>query len=242
MLTPSGAVQSQTHGAALPGQQATPTPQIRTPQASRALPGTGQVIQGSFRGGRPQMPMQAVQRAKAPEGQDRVLGMPHRSAVQPSAHGPTVFALPALPSSGPGQSLPAEVQAKMERFFGTSFAHVRIHVVPQAPSIGALAYTQGSHIYFAPGQYNPLSHAGQQLLGHELTHVVQQRAGRVRNPLGSGVAVVQDPHLEAEADLIGRRVAAQPMPVQAKRPGSALSARVAQRRGDSAEKAGVYNS
>jgi len=42
------------------------------------------------------------------------------------------------------------------------------------------------------------------LLGHELTHVMQQRAGRVANPFGSGVAVVQDQALEAEADRMGR--------------------------------------
>ena len=63
-------------------------------------------------------------------------------------------------------------------------------------------------LYFAPGQYNPQTSQGQQLLGHELTHVVQQRAGRVRNPLGSGVAVVQDPALEAEAERMGQRAAA----------------------------------
>ena len=36
---------------------------------------------------------------------------------------------------------------------------------------------------------------------------MQQRAGRVRNPFGSGVAVVQDPGLEAEAERMGVRVA-----------------------------------
>ena len=37
--------------------------------------------------------------------------------------------------------------------------------------------------------------------------MVQQRAGRVRNPLGAGVAVVQDPALEAEAERMGLRAA-----------------------------------
>jgi hypothetical protein len=81
-------------------------------------------------------------------------------------------------------------------------------VGPQAAAIGALAFTQGSHIHFAPGQYNPASPQGQQVLGHELAHVVQQRAGRVRNPFGSGVAVVQDRRLESEADAMGARAAA----------------------------------
>ena len=106
----------------------------------------------------------------------------------------------------------------MEAFFGTSFADVRVHVGSEAASIGALAFTIGTDLYFAPGQYSPQTTQGQQLLGHELTHVVQQLAGRVKNPLGSGVAVVQDPALEAEAERMGMRaasVSASP-PIQAK--------------------------
>jgi hypothetical protein len=104
---------------------------------------------------------------------------------------------------GSGQPLPESVQKKMEVFFNTSFADVRVHVGHEASSIGALAFTHGTDLYFAPGQYNPQSAQGQQLLGHELTHVLQQRAGRVRNPLGAGIAVVQDPALEAEAERMG---------------------------------------
>jgi|GEM_PF-5787604 len=161
------------------------------------------VIQGYFPGGRPAI-LQAT-----------------RAAVQPRAGG--AFALPAgfrLRTSGSGQSLPVLVQKKMESFFNTSFADVRIHVGHEAPSIGALAFTHGTDLYFAPGQYNSQSTYGHQLLGHELTHVVQQRAGRVRNPLGTGVAVVQDPALEAEAERMGRLAASAAMPIQAKPAGT----------------------
>jgi hypothetical protein len=121
------------------------------------------------------------------------------------------------PSTG-GRPLPDPIRTKMESFFGADFSDVRVHVGPEAPSIGALAFTMGSSLYFAPGQYNPDSPQGQALLGHELAHVVQQRQGRVRNPFGSGVAVVQDPHLEAEADRLGQRAAGHRPPdaVQAK--------------------------
>jgi len=108
---------------------------------------------------------------------------------------------------GGGRPLPEAVRRNMESAFGSDFSDVRIHVGPQASAIGALAFTLGSDIHFAPGLYNPESHHGQHLLGHELAHVVQQRAGRVRNPFGSGVAVVQDPALEAEADRLGQRAA-----------------------------------
>lgn len=119
------------------------------------------------------------------------------------------FALPqsfSLPT-GQGRPIPDQVRGKMERFFGTDFSGVRVHVGPEAPAIGALAFTVGETIVFAPGQYDPSSPRGQQILGHELAHVVQQRAGRVRNPFGSGLAVVQDHALEAEADRLGMRAA-----------------------------------
>ncbi len=106
----------------------------------------------------------------------------------------------------------------MEAALAANFSGVRVHVGPQAERIGAIAFTLGTDIYFAPGRFQPDTVHGQQLLGHELAHVVQQRQGRVRNPIGSGVAVVQDRALEAEADRLGRhaaahRVAAQPKPL-----------------------------
>jgi hypothetical protein len=116
------------------------------------------------------------------------------------------FQVNLQPKSG-GWTLPREVQTKMEQALGSDFSDVRIHVGPEVSAIGAIAFTWGSNIHFAPGQYNPHSMAGQQLLGHELTHVVQQRAGRVSNPFGGGVAVVQDTALEAEADRLGRMAA-----------------------------------
>ncbi len=164
------------------------------------------VIQGRFTIGRPQF--HTAGRA-----------VPGSGIIQPVARG-NAFQVPSsvnLASPGGGRPLPPTVRQKMESVFNTDFSDVRVHVGPQAQQIGAIAYTLGSNLYFAPGQYNPMSSNGQRLLGHELTHVMQQRAGRVRNPFGSGVAVVQDPGLEAEADLMGMRAAMAPMnPVQAK--------------------------
>jgi len=117
--------------------------------------------------------------------------------------------------SSVGKPLPAQVQRKMEALFGEDFSDVRIHSGSQAPAIGAIAFTLGSSIYFAPGHYSPDTPHGQHLLGHELTHVVQQRAGRVRNPQGSGLTVVQDHALEAEADRMGARAAVFTPPRQA---------------------------
>ncbi len=105
-----------------------------------------------------------------------------------------------------GAPLPDEVRNKMEALFGVDFSAVRIHVGPQAPKIGARAFTRGTDIFFAPGQYQPQTASGQALLAHELTHVVQQSEGRVRatRDIG-GVTINDDAALERESDEIGER-------------------------------------
>jgi hypothetical protein len=132
-------------------------------------------------------------------------------AVQLPSH------LSAFAGGGPGQRLPDTVQRKMESVFGTRFDDVRVHVGPQAAALGALAFTHGSNIYFAPGQYGSGHQHGQRLLAHELAHVVQQRTGRARNPFGSGVAVLQDPLLEAEAERMALRTLSHREPIPAAR-------------------------
>ncbi len=111
--------------------------------------------------------------------------------------------------SGSTTSMPEDVQAKMENSFGTSFSGVNIHQNDNsATEMGALAYTQGDNVHFAPGQYNPASSKGQELLGHELTHVVQQRQGRVQpTKQGKGMSVNDSPSLEQEADVMGKKAA-----------------------------------
>ena len=109
------------------------------------------------------------------------------------------------------------VRQKMEAVFRQRFNDVRVHVqpLPQPQFAGAAALTQGSHIYFAPGCYNPLTSEGERILAHELAHVVQQRSGRVRNPSGSGVAVVRNTVLDAEAErMAGDAATFQPRTAQ----------------------------
>lgn len=106
-----------------------------------------------------------------------------------------------------GKPLPPELRHKLEQFYNFDFGDVRIHEGPEAAAIGALAFTHGHNIYMAPGRYNPDSEEGIKLLGHELAHVVQQSQGRVANPHGYGVAVVQDRELEREADQMGAKAA-----------------------------------
>lgn len=105
--------------------------------------------------------------------------------------------------------IPDEVKQRMEHSFAADFSSVRVHPDSSvAPRMKALAYTQGTDIHFAPGQFKPETIAGQQLLGHELTHVIQQREGRVHptTEIG-GMAVNDDAALEREADIKGARAA-----------------------------------
>jgi hypothetical protein len=123
------------------------------------------------------------------------------------------MAVPAAETGTSSTGIPMPVQRKMEASFGADFSDVQVHAgSTDASKLGALAYTQGSDIHFAPGQYDPHSSGGQELLGHELAHVVQQRDGRV-NPTTEirGKGVNDDDALEREADVQGA-LAAQGKP------------------------------
>lgn len=103
--------------------------------------------------------------------------------------------------------MPDEVKQKMENSFNSDFSNVKIHAnSSKAPQVGALAYTQGHEVHFAPGQFSPNTSSGQQLLGHELAHVVQQREGRVQPTTEvAGMPVNDNPSLENEADKLGEK-------------------------------------
>jgi hypothetical protein len=104
------------------------------------------------------------------------------------------------------QSLSEDTRASMENALSADFSNVNIHAnSQQATNVGALAYTQGNDVHFAPGQYQPNSQSGKELLGHELTHVVQQREGRVKPTTSVGGMPVNDnAGLENEADSLGK--------------------------------------
>jgi hypothetical protein len=84
----------------------------------------------------------------------------------------------SLARMGPGQLLGGSVQTRMESAFGASFSHVHLHTGPDAAALAdqldSRAFTIGSHIIFASGEYRPGSLVGDALLAHELAHVIQQ--------------------------------------------------------------------
>lgn len=90
-----------------------------------------------------------------------------------------------------GQPLDAGTRNFFEPRFGQDFENVKIHTGNKAAvssqSINAHAYTSGSNIVFNEGKYNPGTEGGKRLLGHELTHVLQNRKSTIsRAPSGTG--------------------------------------------------------
>jgi outer membrane protein OmpA-like peptidoglycan-associated protein len=94
-----------------------------------------------------------------------------------------------------GRPLDRATRALMEPRFGHNFSSVRVHdgarAAQSAAEVDASAYTVGNHIVF--GSRAPRD----ELLAHELTHVVQQSGADSSGPLRIGDA--NDP-LEREAD------------------------------------------
>ena len=84
-------------------------------------------------------------------------------------------------TAGGGQGLAESARNFFEPRFGHEFDNVHVHADSQADSLNrsiqARAFTKGSDIYFASGEYQPDSSGGRQLLAHELTHVIQQTGG-----------------------------------------------------------------
>ncbi|MBZ5489558.1 MAG: DUF4157 domain-containing protein [Acidobacteriia bacterium] len=78
----------------------------------------------------------------------------------------------------PGKPLDRATRDFMEPRFGHDFSGVRVHTgtkaMESAKAVNARAYTAGNNVVFGAGEFTPGTHEGQRLLGHELTHVVQQ--------------------------------------------------------------------
>jgi hypothetical protein len=123
----------------------------------------------------------AVQRIEAPEEENEELQM--KPMLQCQTDRGSTAVTPELESSiqrsrGNGQPLASAVRKPMEQAFGADFSRVRVHTNSQADvlsrSIQAKAFTTGQDVFFRQGAYEPGSRGGQELIAHELTHVVQQ--------------------------------------------------------------------
>ena len=84
----------------------------------------------------------------------------------------------------------------METAFDANFSGVKVHTDGESDqlnkSLNSRAFATGQDIFFSQGAYNPGSRDGQELLAHELTHIVQQ------NGLGKSSAVSKKEESETE--------------------------------------------
>ena len=111
---------------------------------------------------------------------------------------------------GGGQPLDSNVQAKMGEATGQDFSDVKVHTGQESHALNeqlsAKAFTTGSDIFFRAGAYDPGSSGGQELLAHELTHVVQQRSGSVGGAGGGMTVNAPGDAYEQEADSVAETV------------------------------------
>ncbi|MFD4241007.1 DUF4157 domain-containing protein [Streptomyces sp. NPDC058525] len=120
-----------------------------------------------------------------------------------------------------GRPLDDTTRTDMEARFGADFSDVRVHdnaaARASAASVGARAYTSGSHVVIGDGG------ADRHTLAHELTHVIQQRRGPVAGTDNGDGLRVSDPsdRFEREAEATARRVTAGPAPLQTAAPAPA---------------------
>ncbi|MBD2440138.1 DUF4157 domain-containing protein [Nostoc sp. FACHB-110] len=129
-----------------------------------------------------------IQREAAPE-EEEVLMKP---MVQRLSGAGGMTATPDLEQSiqqarSSGQPLTESIKEPMEQAFGADFSGVKVHTDAQSDelnqSIQAKAFTTGKDIFFRQGEYQPGNRGGQELIAHELTHVVQQNDGVVQRQL-----------------------------------------------------------
>ncbi len=145
-------------------------------------------------------------------------------AAEPPVKSPDEIEPRLQEAKGNGMQMDSRTREIMESGFGADFSGVRIHTDPGAADmskdLGARAFTHGSDIYFGAGNYEPGTHAGKQLLAHELTHTVQQGAALRRKP---EVFLQPEEEVDLEQELAESRQAA----LDAFDPGPALETREA---------------
>ena len=84
---------------------------------------------------------------------------------------------------GSGEGLADNVREPMETAFDADFSGVKVHADGESDqlnkSLNSRAFATGQDIFFSQGAYNPGSRNGQELLAHELTHVLQQNGNKI---------------------------------------------------------------
>jgi hypothetical protein len=129
-----------------------------------------------------------------------------------------------------GQPLDPATRAFMEPRFGHDFSQVRVHADTRAAAaanaVHALAYTAGQNLVFAQNQYSPQTASGQQLIAHELAHVVQQSHLLAGSPSGIGSPVSDEERQAEHAAVSALSGSETPIPALSRSPRPTVSRRV----------------
>ena len=142
-----------------------------------------------------------------PETQDTVV---RRAAASETPRVDTQVERGIQQARGQGQALDGSIRGPMEQAFGADFSGVRVHNNADSDQLsrklGARAFTNGQDIHFRGGEYDVSNPSGQELLAHELTHVVQQGGDKIRRkPADTRSAAAGDPvdvHHRANASKV----------------------------------------
>ncbi|MGN6378331.1 MAG: eCIS core domain-containing protein [Gaiellales bacterium] len=88
---------------------------------------------------------------------------------------------------GGGSPLQPRLRGSLADGLGDPLDDARVHTGDGADqlarSVSARAFTVGSDMYFAHGEYRPGTAEGDRLIAHEAAHVVQQRGAAPSEPL-----------------------------------------------------------
>ena len=153
---------------------------------------------------------QACQNEQAVAQKQSAVYEPHRAKQRPvkakhvpvkSKHQPIQAKHQPVAKNAQQGNLPEPVKGYMEKKGGVNLEDVNVHYNSGEPAkVGALAYAKGSDIHLGQGQERHLE--------HEVWHVVQQKQGRVKTTSvqAKGLAINDDPQLEREADIMGKKV------------------------------------
>ena len=109
-------------------------------------------------------------------------------------------------AQGQGKPLDRGSSERLENSMGSLDdvrVHTGAHAAALARAVSARAFTVGSDIFFAQGEYRPGTRTGNELIAHEAAHAVQQRDAPASGPL-----VVSQPGdaMEREAEAVARDV------------------------------------
>ena len=127
----------------------------------------------------------SIQRSEAPEEDELQMKPTVQRKTDPGGTAASATLEASISQArGGGQAMSDAIRQPMEQAFGANFSNVRIHSDSQSDqlnrSINAQAFTTKNDIFFSKGKYNPGDRGGQELLAHELTHVVQQQGNNIQ--------------------------------------------------------------